>query len=113
MRVTRLTGEAPRGEGLTLSKVTGQEKKTPAMAHVLLKKRVLVAYILHDGRAMESILTYDESADSMFRTPLAIVKYLSAAGEGVLGAAFRRGDSFESGAGFENAFAARAAERRG
>ncbi len=82
------------------------------MAHILLKKRDLTAYILHEAGAMESNLASDESAVSMFRTPLAIVKYFSQAGERGLTAAFRRGGSLESGAGLVNAFAVRVAEAR-
>ena len=53
LRVARLTGEIPKGEGLTLNKITGQERKTPAMAHVLFKKQDLIAYILHEATMID------------------------------------------------------------
>ncbi|CAK0819347.1 unnamed protein product [Prorocentrum cordatum] len=112
LRVARLTGDAPRGEGLTLSKVTGQEQKSPAMAHVLFKKQDLMAYILHEAAMIDKAIAVSVS---IFRSPLAVLKHFSATGEeDGLAAQFRRDETptRDSGGGFENTFAVPVANYR-
>ncbi|CAK0878358.1 unnamed protein product [Prorocentrum cordatum] len=108
LRVARLTGEAPRGETLSLSKVTGQEKKTPAMAHVLFKKHDVIDYIMHEAALIDKEMV---TTVSMFRTPLSIVKRFSASGEKSSAAAFRREETSDT-SGLENTFAVPVAEYR-
>ena len=87
LRVYRLTGDCP--DVYTVSKVTGQEKKTPAMVHILFKKQEIIEYVTHEFALMDSSLM---ASVAVFRTPLTVVKHFSASGEGGLVDAFRHSD---------------------
>ena len=88
LRMYRLTGDCP--DVYTVNKVTGQEKKTPAMVHTLFKKQEIIEYVMHEFALMDSSLM---ASVGMFRTPVTLLKHFSASGEGGLVAAFRRSDS--------------------
>ena len=85
LRVFRLTGEE-KGETYTVNKVSGQEKKTPGMVHVIFKRQDVVDFVLHEVELLSRELL---ASVEMFRTPLALVKRFAASGAKGLAAAYR------------------------
>ena len=53
-RVARLTGEFPKGEGMTVANIIGQEKKAAGWAHVLFKKQDLIAFLMHEAELLDT-----------------------------------------------------------
>jgi len=49
LRVFRLTGGCIKEDAYTVSKVTGQEKNTPALVHELFKNQDVIEFILHEA----------------------------------------------------------------
>ena len=91
LRIYRVTGTCGKEDTYTLSKVTGQEKKSPAMAHHILKKMDVAEFILHEAALVDDSFFKNKEC-GMFRTPRAIANQFSASGEKGLLAAFRNGD---------------------
>ena len=82
----RVTGDCPKEDGYTVSKVTGQEKNTPVKVRALFKKQDVIAFIVHEAQLInEGALR----CVPMFRTPQALMRRFSASGEGGLVEAFR------------------------
>ena len=77
-RVARLTGEFPKDEAITVSKVMGQEKKAPGWANILFKKQDLIGLLIHEAELLDTKMIRDVQ---MFATPVAILKRFSATGE--------------------------------
>jgi hypothetical protein len=79
--VFRVTGDCSKEDGYTVSRVTGQEKDTPAKVQELSKKQDVIEFIAHEAQLInEGAL----SCVSMFRTPQALMKRFAASGEGGL-----------------------------
>ena len=108
LRVARLTGDSPKGEVYTVAKLTGQEKKTPAMVHLLFKKQSLIEFLTHEVELINKPLL---NATRMFRTPLALMKHFSASGEQGIVAKFRDDDA-DPEQGMESLFAISVADYR-
>ena len=53
LRVARLTGDVPKEEKLSVTKVIGREKKTPAMLRALFKNNDLVEYSFHEASLID------------------------------------------------------------
>jgi hypothetical protein len=107
LRVGRLTGERIAQNTYTVSNVTGQENKQPALVHELFKKQDAVEFLSQEVNLVQpGVLTTAE----MYRTPLAIQKYHSAPGEGGLVDTFRKGTSADLT--FEGTFALKVADHR-
>ena len=109
LRLGRLAGDVKKEDVYTVSSVTGQQLKTPALVHKLFKKQDLVEFVLHEAWLVNESLA---QAVAPFRTPLGIwQKFQTPVGEQSLVAAFRKGDS-APGEGLENQFALAVAEFR-
>ena len=107
LRVGRLTGERPAQNTYTVSDVTGQENKQPALVHDLFKKQDAVEFLSQEVALVQpGVLT----TAKMYRTPLAIQKYFSALGEGGLVDTFRNATSADLT--FEGTFALKVADHR-
>ena len=79
-------GDCPRDLAYTVSLVTRQEKGTAALVHELFKKHDVIETILHEAQlANEDVVNHV----LMFRTPVAIMKRFSAAGDGESGVGFQ------------------------
>ena len=112
LRVYRIVGACP--DTYTVSKVTGQEKRTPALVQVLFKKDELIAFVMHefaltikcpdDGIVLNKV--------KMFRTPLTLMKHFSASGEEGVVDTFRRRGSLATTDDFETAYAVAVADYR-
>jgi len=110
LRVARLTGDCPKGEALTVAKVMGQEKKTPALVHILFKKQDLVEFMLHEAELLDKDLP---NKVRIFRSPWSLMKHFSAIGETGLVASFRSASGeTSSGETFETLFALQVAQMR-
>ena len=90
LRVARLTGDIPKEEKLSVSRVVGREKKSPAMINALFKKKELVEYIFHEGYLMDQKMAGNVS---MYRTPLSMVQKFAASGAHGLVASYRKHES--------------------
>ena len=77
LRVARLTGDIPQDEKLTVSRVVGRDKKTPAMIQALFKKKELVEFIFQEARLIDQTMHDNMAA---FQTPLSIVQHFAASG---------------------------------
>ena len=108
LRVFRLTGDFPKDDVYTIAKITGQEKKSPALVHSIFKKQEIVEFIFHEVELVDNSLL---ASVDMFRTPLTLMKKFSASGGQDLVTAFRDPNS-ASGEGFETMFAVPVAEYR-
>ena len=97
--VARLTGDF--SDTFTVKTVTGQEKKSPALVHMLFKKFDLIDFISHEAAMIDSKLM---DKVSMFKSPMAVMKHFSASGEESVVAEFRKQGS-ASGEGLESMFA--------
>ena len=53
LSVARLTGDIPQDEKLTVSRVVGRDKKTPAMIQALFKKKELVEFIFQEAHLID------------------------------------------------------------
>jgi hypothetical protein len=66
-----LCGDLPKSDVLTVAKLSGQEKKTPAFVHKVFKKKDLVDFVLHEAEVMDaSMLPTLEK----FSTPLHVLR---------------------------------------
>ena len=77
LRVARLTGDIPQDEKLSVSRVVGRDKKTPAMIQALFKKKELVEFIFQEARLIDQTMHDNMAA---FQTPLSIVQHFAASG---------------------------------
>ena len=100
LRVGRLTGERPLQNAYTVGDVTGQENKQPALVHELFKKQDVVEFL---SQEVDLVQPGVREAMQMYRSPLAIMKYFSAPGEGGLVDTFRKATSADFK--FEGTFA--------
>ena len=107
LRVYRLTGDRPAGNTYTVGDVTGQENKTPALVHELFKKQDVIEFLTQE---VELVKRGVATTAKMYRTPLDILKYFSAPGEGGLVDTFRNGTSADLK--LEGTFALRVADHR-
>ena len=78
MRAARLTGEFPKGEGITVASIIGADKKQAAWAGVHFKKQYLIAFLMHEAELLDQTML---AAVQIFQTPAGIVKHFSATGE--------------------------------
>ena len=109
LRIGRLAGDVKKEDAYTVSSVIGQERKTPALAHMLFKKQDLVEFVVHEAWLVGESLV---QAVAAFRTPLGIwKKFQTSSGEQSLVAAIRKGVS-APGERLESQFALRVAEFR-
>ena len=108
LRVYRLTGNCPKEDVYTVSKISGQEKKTPALVHLIFKKKDIIDYVLHEVELLDASLLFEVEK---FRTPLDFMTNFSASGERGLVDAFRKGN-LSAGEDFECRFAVPVAEFR-
>ena len=108
LRVARLTGDIPKDEKLSVSRVAGREKKTPSMPHALFKNHELVEYISHEAFLIDTTVHSDMA---ICRTPLSIVQKFATSGADGLVASHRMSES--GGAdGMDALFALKVAEYR-
>ena len=109
LSIGRLAGDVKKEDVYTVSSVTGQERKVPALVHMLFKKHDLVEFVVHEA---ELVCVQLAQAVAPFRTPLNIWnKFQIPVGEGSLVVAIRKGVS-APGEGLESQFALRVAEYR-
>ena len=109
LRIGRLAGDVKKEDASTVSSVTGQERKVPALVHMLLKKQDLVEFLFHEA---ELVCVQLAQTVAPFRTPLNIWnKFQIRVGEESLVAAIRKCVS-APGEGLESQFALRFAEFR-
>ena len=108
LRVFRLTGNCPKEDIYTVSNISGQEKKTPALVHIIFKKKDIIDYVLHEVALLDESLL---SKVQPFRTPLEFMTHFSAYGEKGLVHAFREAHS-SPGEDFECRFQILVAEFR-
>jgi len=90
LRVARLTGDLPKEEKLTVGRVVGRDRKTPAMIHAFFKKKELVEYVFHEGRLMDKDM---HGPLAMFESPLKIMQRFAASGADGLVASYRNPES--------------------
>ena len=102
LRVLRLCGDCPKDDVYTVSRVTGQEKKSAALVHKLFKKQELVEFVFHEAALIQPGLP-DELA--MLRTPLSLVVAYAEEGPGALAASLRLDEVSASGECLETMFA--------
>ena len=107
LRVNRLTGERPAQKIYTVSDVTGQENKQPALVHELFKKQDVFDSLTQEAELVQRGVA---TTAKMYRTPLDIQKYFSASGEGGLVDTFRNDTSADLE--FEGTFALKVADHR-
>ena len=86
LRVARLTGDIPKEEKLSVSRVVGREKKSPAMIHAVFKKKELVEYIFHEGYLMDKEMHRNMA---IYRTPLSMLQKFAVSGADGLVASYR------------------------
>ncbi|CAK0868505.1 unnamed protein product [Prorocentrum cordatum] len=108
-RVARLAGDVPKGEKLSVSRVIGRDRKTPAMPHAFFKKKELVECIFHEAFLMNKEVGNDVAA---FKTPLHILQKFAASGADGLAASHRASDSGGGADGMETLLALHVAEHR-
>ncbi|CAK0817005.1 unnamed protein product [Prorocentrum cordatum] len=108
LRMARLAGDVPKGEKLSVSRVVGLGKKTPAMTHALFKKKELVEYIFHEALLSDKALHRDMA---IFQTPLSIAQKFATSGADGLVASHRMSESGGSD-GMGALFALKVAEHR-
>jgi len=109
LRIGRLAGDVKQEDVYTVSTVSGQERQTPALVHMLFKKQDLVEFVFHEAWLVSESLV---QAVAPCRTPLGIwQKFETPVGEQSLVAAIRKGVS-APGEGLESQFALRVAEFR-
>ena len=112
LRVARLTGDIPQDEKLTVSRVVGRDKKTPAMIQALFKKKELVEFIFQEARLIDQTMHDNMAA---FQTPLSIVQKFATSGANGLVVSHRMTESggATSGAeGMDMLFSRKVAEHR-
>ena len=78
LRVARLTGDCPKDEVLTVGKAIGNDKKTPALAHLLFKKQDLIEFIMHEAELLDHAMLQHVH---MFLTPFAVTSFFASTGE--------------------------------
>ena len=108
-RVARLTGEFPKDDSVTVSKILGQEKKTPGWANILFKKQDLVGFLMHEADLLDRSMAQHVQ---MFVTPAAVVKHFSATGEDGLVDQHLKAASGATGGSLNECFAVKVAEYR-
>ena len=69
LRIGRLAGDVKQEEVYTVGTVSGQERKTPALAHKLFKKQDIVEFVFHEAWLVSESLV---QAVAPFRTPFGI-----------------------------------------
>ena len=109
LKAGRLSGDYRREDCLTLSQVVGTDKKVPAIAHNLFKKKEFCEFVLHE---LELLDTPGMGKLEKFRSPLMIVRNFSASGEAVLADSFRQCTSFQGPDTMETAYASAIAKHR-
>ena len=102
LRVLRLCGDCPKDDVFTVSRVTGQEKKSAALVHKLFKKQELVEFVLHEAALIHTGLPHELA---MLRTPLSLVLAYGEEGPGTMAATIRSGEVSASGECLETMFA--------
>ena len=109
LRVGRLAGDMKKDDVYTVSMVTGQHLKTPALVHKLFKKQDLVEHVYQQAWLINHSLAVAVRA---FRTPHGIwQEFQTPLGEQKLIAAIRKGD-LAPGKGLESEFRVKVAEYR-
>ena len=108
LRVARLTGDLPKEEKLTVGRVVGRDRKTPAMIHAFFKKKELVEYVFHEGRLIDEDML---GRLAMFESPLKIMQKFAASGADGLVASHRNPDLCASD-GMDTLFALQVATYR-
>ena len=108
-RVARLTGEFPKGEGMTVANIIGQEKKAAGWAHVLFKKQDLIAFLMHEAELLDPRMV---EAGQQLATPAIILKHLSATGEDGLVDRFLKAASDATSGSLNECFAVKVAQYR-
>ena len=94
---------------MTVAKVSGQEKKTPALVHILFKMQDLVEFVLHEAELLDKDMP---NKVRMFRSSWSLMKHFAASGESGLVASFRSASGEASSDRFESLFALPAAQLR-
>ena len=109
--MARLTGDIPKDEKLSVSRVVGREKKTPAMLHALFKKKEFVEYIFHEAFLIDKAM---HSEMAIFQTPLSIVQTFATSGaDGLVASHLTESGGATSGAeGMDMLFSRKVAEHR-
>ena len=69
LRIGRLAGDVKQEEAYTVGTVSGQERKTPALAHKFFKKQDIVEFVFHEAWLVNESLV---QAVAPFCTPLGI-----------------------------------------
>ena len=90
-----------------MASVIGLKQNTPALAHLLLKERDLVEYVLHEAALRSQTLA---ASGACFKTPMAIAQKFRE-GKQSLTASFRDSGS-GSREGLENMYAIKVADYR-
>ena len=109
LRVGRLTGEFPKGEGITVSSILGQEKKSAGWADIMFKKQNLVEFLMHEAELIDKAVA--EAAQTL-SSPTLIAKRFSATGEDGLVGRFLNADMGTPGGSMNECFAVQVAEYR-
>ena len=101
LRVSRLTGDTPKDNTLSVGYLMGIRKQDTGKLHMLVKKREFHAFLKYEVELLDSSLS--EPLDT-FGTPLSILAKFAATGANGLVAAFREG-RLDSNANFESQLA--------
>ena len=109
MRAARLTGEFPKGEGITVANIIGADKKKAAWADIQFKKQDLIAFLMHEAELLDTTML---AAVQKFRTPAAILKHYSATGEDGMVGRFLQAAPGAAGRTLNECFAVQVAEYR-
>ena len=108
-RVARLTGEFPKDEAMTVSRILGQEKKTPGWANTLFKKQDLIAFLMHEAELLDHSMV---QVSKKFASPGAILQEFSASGEQSLVNQYLTAASGATSGSLNECFAVKVAEYR-
>ena len=81
-------GKFSKTDVYTVREISGQEKQTPALVHMLFKKQDIVEYVSHEAQLMDPDIV---SKVYQFSTPLEAMHCFSASGEAGLAHKFLKG----------------------
>ena len=111
LSVARLTGDIPQDEKLTVSRVVGRDKKTPALIQAFFKKKELVDFIFQEAYLIDQTMHNNMAA---FQTPRSIVqKFATSGADGLVASHLTESGGATSGAeGMDMLFSRKVAEHR-
>ncbi|CAK0885703.1 unnamed protein product [Prorocentrum cordatum] len=109
LRMARLTGEIPKGEKLSASRVVGRGRGAPAMTHAFFRKKELVECIFHAAFLIDEAMHRDMA---IFETPFNIAQKFATSGANGLAASHRMSESGGPD-GMGALFSLKVAEHRG